>query len=258
MNDSEYKDIINKCNEAIYQYEIENKKNEEMEENNYKEFIKEQKEIENEIKKMSRYGSYLKRRKPENKMDIQNQEMKQKVNFENEKNNDNIKTNRIKEEKTEKRVSNEEIKKGLEEKNQSTIGKILKDIKKVNGSQLYIGDIMKSHNNFNNEINKNEKIDNNIRNRTNKLYQSNIIWNNRTNRENKKEFDENDNKNEIISYPKRVRFHRQINSEINDFNTKNNLYGEREVNNRNYAFNSIKRSTQTRGGYHFSNQEGYP
>ena len=262
LNDSEYKDIINKCNEAIYQYEIENKKNEEMEENNYKEFIKEQKEIENEIKKMSRYVSYLNRRKPENKLDIQNQEMKQKVNFENEKNNDTIKTNKIKEEKTEKRVSNEEIKKGLEEKNQSTIGKILKDIKKVNGnnitSQLYIGDIMKSHNNFNNEINKNEKINNNIRNRTNKLYQSNIIWNNRTNRENKKEFDENDNKNEIISYPKRVRFHRQINSEINDFNTKNNLYGEREVNNRNYAFNSIKRSTQTRGGYHFSNQEDYP
>ena len=46
--------------------------------------------------------------------------------------------------------------------------------------------------------------------------------------------------------------------DYNDFNTKNNLYGEREVNNRNYAFNSIKRSTQTRGGYHFSNQEDYP
>ena len=49
LNDSEYKDIINKCNEAIYEYEMQNKINEEMEENKYKEFIKEQQEIENEI-----------------------------------------------------------------------------------------------------------------------------------------------------------------------------------------------------------------
>ena len=264
LNDSEYKDIINKCNEAIYQYEIENKKNEEMEENNYKEFIKEQKEIENEIKRMSRFGSYLRKRKPENKLDIQNQEMKQKVNYENEKNSNNIKTNKIKEEK---KVTNEEIKKGLEEKNQITIGKILKEIKKVNGndiaSHLYIGDLMKSHNNFNNEINKDENIDNTIRNRNNKLYQSNIIWNSKTNRENKKEFDENNTKNEVGNYQKRVRFHRQINSDINNvnnLNTKNNLYREREreVNDKNYPYNSLKRSTQIPGRYHLTYRQDYP
>lgn len=264
LNDSEYKDIINKCNEAIYQYEIENKKNEEVEENNYKEFIKEQKEIENEIKRMSRYRSYLKKRKPENKLDIQNQEMKQKVNYENEKNSNNIKTNKIKEEK---KVTNEEIKKGLEEKNQITIGKILKEIKKVNGNDitnhLYIGDLMKSHNNFNNEINKDENIDNTIRNRNNKLYQSNIIWNSKTNRENKKEFDENNTKNEVGNYQKRVRFHRQINSDINNvnnLNTKNNLYREREreVNDKNYPYNSLKRSTQIPGRYHLTYRQDYP
>ena len=264
LNDSEYKDIINKCNEAIYQYEIENKKNEEMEENNYKEFIKEQKEIENEIKRMSRFGSYLRKRKPENKLDIQNQEMKQKVNYENEKNSNNIKTNKIKEEK---KVTNEEIKKGLEEKNQITIGKILKEIKKVNGndiaSHLYIGDLMKSHNNFNNEINKGENIDNTIRNRNNKLYQSNIIWNSKTNRENKKEFDENNTKNEVGNYQKRVRFHRQINSDINNvnnLNSKNNLYRERvrEVNDKNYPYNSLKRSTQIPGRYHLTYRQDYP
>ena len=264
LNDSEYKDIINKCNEAIYQYEIENKKNEEMEENNYKEFIKEQKEKENEIKRMSRYGSYLRKRKPENKLDIQNQEMKQKVNYENEKNSNNIKTNKIKEEK---KVTNEEIKKGLEEKNQITIGKILKEIKKVNGNDitnhLYIGDLMKSHNNFNNEINKGENIDNTIRNRNNKLYQSNIIWNSKTNRENKKEFDENNPKNDVGNYQKRVRFHRQINSDINNvnnLNTKNNLYREREreVNDKNYPYNSLKRSTQIPGRYHLTYRQDYP
>ena len=264
LNDSEYKDIINKCNEAIYQYEIDNKKNEEMEENNYKEFIKEQKEIENEIKRMSRYGSYLRKRKPENKLDIQNQEMKQKVNYENEKNSNNIKTNKIKEEK---KVTNEEIKKGLEEKNQITIGKILKEIKKVNGNDitnhLYIGDLMKSHNNFNNEINKDENIDNTIRNRNNKLYQSNIIWNSKTNRENKKEFDENNPKNDVGNYQKRVRFHRQINSDINNvnnLNTKNNLYREREreVNDKNYPYNSLKRSTQIPGRYHLTYRQDYP
>ena len=264
LNDSEYKDIINKCNEAIYQYEIDNKKNEEMEENNYKEFIKEQKEIENEIKRMSRYRSYLKKRKPENKLDIQNQEMKQKVNYENEKNSNNIKTNKIKEEK---KVTNEEIKKGLEEKNQITIGKILKEIKKVNGNDitnhLYIGDLMKSHNNFNNEINKGENIDNTIRNRNNKLYQSNIIWNSKTNRENKKEFDENNPKNDVGNYQKRVRFHRQINSDINNvnnLNTKNILSREREreVNNKNYPYNSLKRSTQIPGRYHLTYRQDYP
>ena len=264
LNDSEYKDIINKCNEAIYQYEIENKKNEEMEENNYKEFIKEQKEIENEIKRMSRYGSYLRKRKPENKLDIQNQEMKQKVNYENEKNSNNIKTNKIKEEK---KVTNEEIKKGLEEKNQITIGKILKEIKKVNGNDitnhLYIGDLMKSHNNFNNEINKDENIDNTIRNRNNKLYQSNIIWNSKSNRENKKEFDENNTKNEVGNYQKRVRFHRQINSDINNvnnLNSKNNIYREREreVNDKNYPYNSLKRSTQIPGRYHLTYRQDYP
>jgi hypothetical protein len=186
-------------------------------------------------------------------------EEKEKINTENNINNIDI--------TEEKKVTNEEIKKGLEEKNQITIGKILKEIKKVNGNDitnhLYIGDLMKSHNNFNNEINKDENIDNTIRNRNNKLYQSNIIWNSKTNRENKKEFDENNTKNEVGNYQKRVRFHRQINSDINNvnnLNTKNNLYREREreVNDKNYPYNSLKRSTQIPGRYHLTYRQDYP
>ena len=124
LNNSEYQDIINKCNEAIYQFEMESKIKEEEKSNNYKEFIQKQKEIEDEIirnsLRKSKYESYRKARRteiqPEEK--IENKELKQKINFneesETEINNNNI-NNGIKEEKNIVNSSNY-IKRKLEEK----------------------------------------------------------------------------------------------------------------------------------------------
>ena len=250
LNDSEYKDIINKCNEAIYEYEMQNKINEEMEENKYKEFIKEQQEIENEIKRRSRYESYLKKKRPENDLALQNKEIKQKINFEennkenkdkkeNEENKENKENNYRKNEiKEEKPILSQEIKKRLDEKNRTTIGKILRDIKQINGknitSDLYLGDVIKSGNNLNKEINTDKKLDNQNKERNN-LYRSHIIWNYRLNqekekqnKENKEEMKETEVKNET-QITRRERFHRKINTELKEkynFN-KNN----KEVNN---------------------------
>ena len=249
LNDSEYKIIINKCNEAIYQYEIQNKIDEETESNNYKEFIKEQKEIENQIKKRSLYESYLHQNdKQNNKFDNKKTEInkilnhdkenKQKnktndgdendrINNENKNNHKNenkiINKNRIEEEKA---VTNNDIKKGLEQKNIGTIGKILKDLKSVNGnnlsSQIYIGDLMKSQNN--NQLVNN--INNKTRIRTNYFNQPKIIWNNRPNKngneiQNMKINDEeNQTKNETAINPKKVRFHRKASTDNTNFGYK--------------------------------------
>ena len=119
LNNSEYKDIINKCNEAIYQFGIENKRKEEEESNNYKEFIQKQKEIEEEIirnsLRKSRYESFRKSKKPEIQSEEEkkeNKELKQKINFDEEKepkiNNNNI-INEIKEEKKENKELKQKI-----------------------------------------------------------------------------------------------------------------------------------------------------
>ena len=262
LNNNEYKDIINKCNEAIYQYEMQNKKNEEMEENNYKEFIKEQKEIENEIKRSSKYESYLKKKKKDNNLDIQNKEIKQKINFDED--NKEYK-NQINERKEEKSSTNQVIKKVLDEKNRSTIGKILSDIKQINGKSitrdLYFGDIIKSDNNFTKEMDKNKNLDNQNKSRANYLYKSNIIWNNRINQEkemnnkdNKEEINENKAKNETSINPRKQRFHRTINRELNEKYILNN---EKEMNDRNRNPNINQNSGLTRVNrkYYLSNRQ---
>jgi hypothetical protein len=175
LNNSEYQDIINKCNEAIYQFEMESKANEEEKSNNYKEFIKKQKEIEDEIirnsLKKSKYESYRKLKKaeiePEEKKE--NKELKQKINFDDEGKEPKISSDKnIYEIKEEKKILNDSnnIKKVLEQKNIGTIGRILKDIKEIRGKNisenLYVGDLMKSreYNNRDiiNHIKENEKL----------------------------------------------------------------------------------------------------
>ena len=208
LNNSEYQDIINKCNEAIYQFEMESKIKEEEKSNNYKEFIQKQKEIEEEIirnsLKKSKYESYRKLKKaeiePEEKKE--NKELKQKLNFDEEEKEPKINIDKnINEIKEEKNIVNDNnnIKKVLEQKNIGTIGRILKDIKEIRGKNisenLYVGDLMKSkeYNNrdiinhikeneiLNKEINRDNNLDNN-KNRNSYLYKSNIIWNNTNNK----------------------------------------------------------------------------
>ena len=332
LNDSEYKNIINMCNEAIYKYEIENKISEEEQSNNYKEFIKEQQNIENEIKRASRYESYKKNKNPENKLETKNEnkEIKQKINFdevnneqkiksirhkyiknnniekevENKKiinnnkniedknitnNNKNIEDKNIinnnKRELDKKNILNNNIKKGLEEKNRTTIGKILKDIRDINGrnisKDIYLGDFIKAGENINkeinnktreqkriydNEMNQNQNINNN-RTRTNYLSHSNIIWNSKSNNARTKlsnninnvgnEGDNYYNKieeNEMEKYintnnteiGSRKRFHRKVNTDMNT-----NTYGANINNNWNLGFNPNNNIPNTKK-YHFN------
>ena len=339
LNDSEYKNIINMCNEAIYKYEIENKINEEEQSNNYKEFIKEQQKIENEIKRASKYESYRKNKNPDNKLETktEDKEIKQKINFDEEQktnneqkiksirdkyitknniekeienknilnNNKNIENksiinntrniedkniiNKNKRELDKKELQNDNIKKGLEKKNITTIGRILKDIKEINGKNIskdiYLGDFIKTgekinkeinnktreqNREYNNEIYQNQNINNN-RTRTNYLYHSNIIWNNKSNNERKKlsnninnvgnEIDKHYNKNEENEINKfinsnnteissRRRFHRKVNTDM-----KSNLYGENINNNWNLGFNPDNNIQNTKR-YYF-NRYGY-
>ena len=285
LNNSEYKDIINKCNEAIYQFEIENKRKEEEESNNYKEFIQKQKEIEEEIirnsLRKSRYESFRKSKKPEIQSEEEkkeNKELKQKINFDEEKepkiNNNNI-INEIKEEKKEnkelkqkitfdeekepkinnnniineikeeKKITNDNnnnnIRKVLEEKNMSTIGRILKDMKEIKGKNLsnfYFGDLLKAR-------------ENNIREVTNRIKENEKLLNNDISKDKHNNGDNNRFKNNYLyksniiwNNNKTSRENSKIqpieNKEENTHNKYNNKINENNLNYNNNAFNQFK------------------
>ena len=79
LKDSEYQNLINKCNEAIYEYQQNNEIKDEMKSNNYEQLLKEQKEIENEINKR-KISAERKANKSKNK----NQDKTQQVDGEKE------------------------------------------------------------------------------------------------------------------------------------------------------------------------------
>ena len=66
LNDSEYQGIINKCNEAIYEYQLQNNMLEEEKMINFQDYIEKQKEIENSIKKTERRKNRYKKNEKEN------------------------------------------------------------------------------------------------------------------------------------------------------------------------------------------------
>ena len=71
LNEEDYLNIISKCNESIYEYELQNKKDEEEKLNNYQEYVQMQIEIEKSIKKREKSKSKKKKKeKEENIMDI--------------------------------------------------------------------------------------------------------------------------------------------------------------------------------------------
>ena len=96
LKDSEYQNLINKCNEAIYEYQQNNEIKDEMKSNNYEQLLKEQKEIEKEINKR-KISTERKANKSKNK----NSDKTQQVNTElddseenNEKKNEENKENK--------------------------------------------------------------------------------------------------------------------------------------------------------------------
>ena len=101
LNDDDYLRIMSKCNESIYEYELQNKKNEEEKINNYQEYVQMQIEIENSIKKSK--NKKKKNEKEENIIDIKEDD-NEKI-FENNVNNINNNRNNKKDKDKDKSIN---------------------------------------------------------------------------------------------------------------------------------------------------------
>ena len=86
LNDNEYQNLINKCNEAIYEYQTNNEMKEEMKSNNYQKLIEEQKEIEKEIKKRKCASEKKKNKSQNNNNNNQDKNKQANIEIEKEKN----------------------------------------------------------------------------------------------------------------------------------------------------------------------------
>ena len=109
LNDEDYLNIIAKCSESIYEYELQNELNKEEKSNNYQEYIQIQIEIENSIKKREKSKSKKKNNeKEENFIDIKedNNEKYIETNNNNFYNNGNIKMGKDKYKSINKAISN--------------------------------------------------------------------------------------------------------------------------------------------------------
>jgi len=264
LADKEYSNIIKKCNEAIEEYQIENKMKEEEKMNNYKDFIEKQKEIENNIKRRNNkkrsnndninqkeietnekkvndkiitdkkeinetenndkeqknINRYRKDNKDFNDKQMNNKEInelevnnrrskknsknKSKNNSKNKKytkydNSDNNENNENNEgtNKMNEEIESNNLKKGINNINQTKIGLILKDLRKFKGDRNNniniddLKDLEKIHNRNNEkkEISDNNKNDYNNNNniRKNRYYKSQRVELNNNKEEKEKE-----------------------------------------------------------------------
>ena len=83
LYDNEYQNLINKCNEAIYEYQTNNEIKEEMKSNNYQKLIEEQKEIEREIKKRKCATEKKKNKSQNNNNNNQDKNKQTNIDIEN-------------------------------------------------------------------------------------------------------------------------------------------------------------------------------
>ena len=146
LNDSEYAILINKCNEAIYEYQTQNNISEEEKLTNYQDYVEKQKEIENKIlNKRSRKTNN------NDNNDNNKKEVKEKEENEiNDDNNNNIKNGKEKNIKEEKNIKNDE-----QEINHNEINNIDIKEKKIENEK-----INSEINDNKNENNNNKKYDN--------------------------------------------------------------------------------------------------
>ena len=174
LNDSDYSLLINKCNEAIYENQIQNNIKEEEKLNNYNDLIEKQKEIENRIHRRNKYNRNENKNNEEieyNENDINNKNNKinnnengiknnykkeKEKNLENQYNSEKVKEiNNMKRDRNyyknlkanegikdinieyeENNKKNNTLKQGLNNINKSKITEILKDINKAKGENM--------------------------------------------------------------------------------------------------------------------------
>ena len=209
LDENDYQNIINKCNEAINEYQAKSEIGDVIKSDNYQQLIKEQKEIEEKIKKRAKLETEKKRKKEDSKIKIEEDE--KKINKENKnevivikedeeeiKNSKSIKQK----EKNKKPINTEEVLIEDEKENEKNI-LVKKGSKEKN---------IKEKNNQNNEIKKDNNknniqeiiIDNKNKNKTKAKKKkikgdiNEIIWSGQLN-QNKKEDNNINNKEEGLN-----------------------------------------------------------
>ena len=263
LNDNDYNKIISKCNEAIYEYQIQNEINEEDKYNNYQNYIEHQKEIEKIIKNKS--SQKIKKNEKElknndiNKKEInkynKDLEIKNKENKANETNNKEYIRDRYNKKKygqnneKEKNINqNFKQEKDKNEINEDKLYNNLKDINKIKGEKeenaLYFGNSREKQNDqkfkeseFNNEKKEIQHI-----NYMNKKENKSIIT--------QKEMNENEN-SEICK--------KRSNLEENKRYHNNNIINKKDEYNTNYQNNDKKHKYLTESindkNYYINNNE---
>ena len=167
LNDSDYSLLINKCNEAIYENQMQNNIKEEEKLNNYKDFIEKQKEIENKINRRKRYNRNYNINKNENKNN-------EKENNENESNNQN--------DNNEKEFKNIKINENEKNDNQ------------INNNENEIKNNIKKENKIDNKDKEGKEI-NNLKIKDRKYYKKIKEENERNEKNEDKNIEDEENKN---------------------------------------------------------------
>ena len=217
LKEIDYQEIINNCNQAIYEYQSKNEIKEEMKSDNYQKLIKEQQEIEEEIKKRAK-KTEAKNKKEDNKLEEVNKTDKNKIidlDKEDKKNKENKnepivisddeKDNKIKKDNTEqkneirKRNKSKEI--ILEDENKKSRSKSKKKENQENQKKEKEIEMIenKKEDNKSNDIQKldsnaNKKKQTKVKKKKVKTDINEIIWNQQPNKEKineKKEGNEN-------------------------------------------------------------------
>ena len=188
LNESDYQNIIKKCNEAIYEYQSNSEVKNEYKSDNYQKLIKEQQEIEEQIKKRAKKEAEKKKKKEDNKLKEGKIESNEQINIEKEK--------YINKEKEENKDNLNEFclindDKNEDNKNQNV--KYKNNEKEIinNSKEIYLNN-EKSNNRSNckkkekDEIKKNENQNLNIENNISSDIQKNDLDNKKKNKKSKK------------------------------------------------------------------------
>ena len=215
LNEGDYTDIIKRCNEAIYDCQMNNNNEEDVKMTNYQDLIEKQKEIENSIKKKEKNKNKdinnNKWEKYENKFELNEKQINDIID-------DIIKEKDINENKNNnKRKNNKENKKKNEKMDEDDEKVIEKEVTKIdNDKYIEIKDKEKKYNEINEE--EEEKKNQKEKNRNKYRYYENNI-NKKINEKNNKDNDEN-YKNKIKNGLNEIN-KSKIYSILKDINSKN-------------------------------------
>ena len=275
LKENDYQEIINKCNQAIYEYRSKTEIKDEMKSDNYQKMIKEQKEIEEEIRKRAK-KTETKTKKEDNKLEEKAQkDKKKKINLEKEDNtnkenkdeviviSDEEKDNKIKkdnnEQKNETRKRNKSKEINLEDQNKKSRSKSKKKENEENPKKEQVIEILenKKDDDKSNNIQKidsdNKKKNNKTKNKKKSVKKdiNEIIWNQQPNKQQneekiieKKEGNENkiySNKNNL----KKETFQRRSSKEKKEIENQPKYLGKKTNNstNQNEGYNNNKRGS---------------